>query len=365
MMIQYPEYGKCTANIACSVLKHFGIGPPNPTYTVFDRLLAEREYKNIVVLLLDGLGTDIIGRHLKPDGFFRSNFVCSLSSTFPPTTVASTTAIMSGLYPAQSGWLGWVGYFPEMDRNIVYFRDKDHDDGTVFEDSPAWKYRPYESIFDRLNDSGTKAYMVSEFTCDGIKSFDDICRRTAELCAEDGRKYIYSYWAEPDHTMHKMGTDCDEVHGIITALEAGAKGLSEKLEDTLLIVTADHGHRNIVYKEIDNYPDICECLVRRPSIEPRAVNMFVKPERMEDIPLLFKKHFGNKFMVLTREEVIDRELFGTAPLHPGFKEMLGDYLAIGVGDIALYSKTYDFVSDHAGMTPEEMTIPFIAVRCNK
>ena len=364
MMIQYPEYGRCTANIACSVLKHFGIAPPNPTYAPFDELLAEREYKNIVVLLLDGFGTEIMNRHTDKDGFFAKHFVCNLSSTFPPTTVASTTAILSGLYPSQTAWLGWVGYFPDMDRNIVYFRNRDNDDSSaVFSDNVAHRYLPYENIIGRINAEGGKAHFISRYTSEGgdIGGFGDICGRIESLCKKDGRKYIYAYCEEPDSTMHDYGNGCDITDRLIKGLEREVEELCGKLEDTLFIVTADHGHINIVNRTITDYPDICECLVRMPSIEARAVNMFVKPEKRGVFPGIFKAHFKGEFILYTKEEVLEMELFGTGTPHPKFESMIGDYLAVAVGDTALNTYTRTYKGNHAGMTPEEMTIPFIAI----
>ena len=119
MEILYPDYDNCIANLACSMMKHFGVEPPNPTLPLVDGLLDKR-YKNVVVLLLDGMGNNIIEANLAPDGFFRSHLAGTYSSVFPPTTVAATTAMDSGLFPVQSAWLGWTGYFPEIDRNVVY-----------------------------------------------------------------------------------------------------------------------------------------------------------------------------------------------------------------------------------------------------
>ena len=105
MEIKYPEYGSCIANLACSLLCCYGCEAPNPTFEQADKLL-QNQYKNVVLLLLDGLGMSTLEESLSPDGFFRRNLRCSYSSTFPPTTVAATTAVMSGLYPNQSAWLG-------------------------------------------------------------------------------------------------------------------------------------------------------------------------------------------------------------------------------------------------------------------
>jgi hypothetical protein len=56
--------------------------------------------------------------------------------------------------------------------------------------------------------------------------------------------------------------------------------MSEKLsEDTIIIISADHGHRNIekVYSILD-YPEIQECLIIPPSLESRVVGFWVKEE---------------------------------------------------------------------------------------
>ena len=48
---------------------------------------------------------------------------------------------------------------------------------------------------------------------------------------------------------------------------------------------------------ITDYPSITECLVRMPSIEPGALNLFVKAEKMEQFENEFKKAFGDKFLL--------------------------------------------------------------------
>ena len=57
-------------------------------------------------------------------------------------------------------------------------------------------------------------------------------------------------------------------------------GLRETV-DTIVFVVADHGHHNVVNLFIKDYPDIEECLLRNTSLEPRAVNFFIKPDKKE------------------------------------------------------------------------------------
>lgn len=50
-------------------------------------------------------------------------------------------------------------------------------------------------------------------------------------------------------------------------------------------------------------------------------------------------------------------------MHPKFEEFIGDYLAIAISNkgIAYSYKSNRFVSNHAGMTKQEMKIPIITI----
>lgn len=104
--IKYPDYMNSMVSLANSVLKYFGAPVHHETLALLDRELAEREYENVVLLLLDGMGKCIIDGNLEPDGFFASHLAGTYSAVFPPTTVAATTSICSGLYPVEHCWLG-------------------------------------------------------------------------------------------------------------------------------------------------------------------------------------------------------------------------------------------------------------------
>ena len=67
--IRYPDYHNCIASLACSLLQYYGINPPNSTLPQADALL-QKKYKNIVLLLLDGMGMNILKKHLSKDSFF-------------------------------------------------------------------------------------------------------------------------------------------------------------------------------------------------------------------------------------------------------------------------------------------------------
>lgn len=69
-MIKYPDYSNGIVNLACSVLKYYGLEQKHPTLPVFDDMLS-KNYKNVVVMLFDGLGVDALKHHLSEDSFLR------------------------------------------------------------------------------------------------------------------------------------------------------------------------------------------------------------------------------------------------------------------------------------------------------
>ena len=385
-----PDYKNCLVNLANSVLKKYGVPTTADTLPLADRYLG-KSYKNVVVLLLDAMGVSILEKHLSEDGFFRSHLAGEYHSVYPPTTVAATTSLLSGLYPNEHGWLGWDMYIPKLDKNVTLFTNteqahekkdaapiKTEKDGSKIWDidsyeelvqaadySVGFTLLHYENIVDKINNAGGKAFFSMPFMPPFPQNPTEIFERIESLCKEPGDKFIYAYWNEPDNTMHKTGTTSMSTHAVITDLEERVESLAAKLEDTLLLITADHGHmdsRNIC---ILDYPEVMECLLRLPSIEPRTINLFVKDEYKDTFPEIFKRNFGeDDFLLMTREEVLEKKVFGIGDNREGLEDMIGDYVAFSISDVSIFVSHYEaqkMPGGHAGLTPEEYTIPLIAV----
>jgi len=368
-----PDYGNCLVNLSNSILKAFGAETTAPTLKMADKLL-DGDYKNVVILLMDAMGISVLEKHLAPDGFFRSHLAGSYSSVFPPTTVAATTSMLSGLYPNEHGWLGWDMYYPELDKNVTVFTNTDQitedENGNPAQAMPAaefhagFRYCPYKNIIDKINEAGGKAYASSPFMEPFPQELDEVLGRIESFCKEPGRKFIYSYWPEPDHTMHLKGPDSAEARDVLTGLEKRLEEFSSGLSDTLLLITADHSQIECKNYCLCDYPEIIECLVRMPSVEPRTLSFWVKDEYKKDFPGIFRKAFGDKFWILTKEEAINQKLFGIGKDHKLFSDMLGDYICISVSDAAVFltHEEMDLMpGGHAGLTQTELDIPLIAV----
>ena len=358
----WPDYKNCIANLPNSILKYFGAETVGDTLPLADKFL-DKDYKNVVVILLDGMGKAIIERHLKDDGAFRSNLAGIYKSTFLSTTVCATTSVLSGLKPCEHAWIGWEIYYPSVDQNVVVFHNWKQ--GTEEQAAPyniPWTLTPYENVIEKIKKSGTEAYFVAQFMDNSINDFNDVCLSVKKLCEKPEKKYIYAYWNQPDGIMHKTGCGTDETHETIVELENAVSKLAGELEDTLILVTADHGHMDNEIAVLQDYPEIIDCLERLPSLEPRVLNFFVKKEKEEFFKKEFNRIFGDKFLLITKEEALRRELFGDGKYHKEFLGMLGNYIAIATGDTSIYFTDERWAAMHGSLTEDEMYIPLIVFK---
>lgn len=354
-----PDYKNCIANVPNSILKKFGVKTVGDTLPLMDEYL-KKDYKNVVLFLLDGMGKSIIEEHLEADGAFRKNLAGIYNSVFLSTTVAATTSAISGLQPCEHSWLGWDCYYPIVDKNVTVFLNTVQGTDEPAADYPvASTYNPYESVVDMINAAGGNAYNCMPFMPPFPQTVEAICENIKELCKKPEAKYIYAYWKEPDGIMHKYGCKSVQAKECVQYLEKVVSEMAQELEDTLIVITADHGHIDTEGVVISDYPKICDCLVRLPALEPRVMTFFVKDGRQEEFEYEFKKEFGDKFILMTVEEALDQKLFGTGAHHKNMRGMLGDYIAVATDELSIFFDDDVLKSMHGSLTEEEMLIPFI------
>lgn len=366
-MLVKNNYKECLTNLACSIRKYFGLDYKHNTLDYIDGLLEEYKPRNVVTILCDGMGSNILDRTLDADSFFIKNRLKTITTVFPATTVAATTSMMTGLNPVESGMLGWDMYFKDIDKTITTYMASEKGDlsFTPLKDAVDYKAKHLKtkSIMEEINEKGVdKGYSLFPFGPDAYQDLDDMLRIIDDKCREEGNKYIYAYSTEPDTTMHEKGCDSEEAKKWILELNDKIEELCARLEDTIIFVVADHGHKDVSNIDLREYPDIINCLVRNTSLEPRAVNFFVKEEKKTEFEQLFEKYFSQDFDLYDKYEVIESHLFGDGEENEVFRDLLGDYLAIAKTDkTLLYIGSEALKSHHAGYTDDEIYVPLIVV----
>ena len=100
---------------------------------------------------------------------------------------------------------------------------------------------------------------------------------------------------------------------------------------------------NIRNKVLTDYEDITECLVRMPSMEPRAVNFLVKDGKKTQFKEAFNRHFGDVFLLLSKAELLDKKLLGVEKNHDRLEKMLGDFLAVHQQSLSMVRSIIDVI----------------------
>ena len=163
--------------------------------------------------------------------------------------------------------------------------------------------------------------------------------------------------------MHETGPDSIEAKELIKERNDKIEKLCEELDNTIVFIIADHGHKVVSHVFLGEYKDLLDTLERTTSLEQRAVSFHVKENRKEDFKTLFHKYFGNDFNLYTKEEVIESNLFGDGEEHPLFRRALGDFIAITENSSKCLIAPGDDVlfSHHAGYSDDEIYVPLIII----
>ncbi len=370
MKIHFPTYQNNILKVINSIRKYEGLN----TYMDVDEEILnwfnKHQFRQIQLVLVDGMGADLIARHAKENGFLKKYLIREVETVYPPTTVAATTAIQCGMTPLQTGWLGWQQYFNEIDHYLIPFLNKDYYTGeTIATPDYAYKVIPTGTIQAELQEKGIKATEVyPAFRPDGCKSFAEMCTRLIELSKDKELRYLYAYWDKFDSLMHNIGVDVKEtveaLHDIDDQL---AKLEAELAEDVGVIVIADHSQIDTKICYMNDYPELCEMFELLPSIEPRTINFKIKSEYHNKFKEMFNRIYGDAFILYTKEEVLEKNLFGTYKENAAGLRFIGDFIACAISDVALFyseSRDVDMIGNHAGMTEAEMMIPLICFSKN-
>lgn len=375
--IVYPDYNNCILNLITSILKYYNV---QTEYKGLDSLdaLKNNTYKNVVLVILDGMGNNLLNE-ISPNGFFAKNKLSTITSVCPSTTTAALNTYYSGKPPIETGWIAKSQYFKEYGRYLDMFLKTDSYTGELYKNAKfdVFEMLEYKSIFAQIEEASpnTKAYEINPTHCQSrakrlIKSNDiqTMCENVISICNNKENNFILVYSDNPDILLHQYGCNSDEAKQYIVNSEKTIENMCKELENsnTLLIVSADHGHNDIdtIYNSIE-LDEINEYLIMPPSLESRFLAFWVKEDRKKEFETAFNNKFKNKFVLYTREELIEKKFLGEGKKHSKVDDFLGNYVAISIAGAIIKPETFiakgkgDKKSTHCGLTENEMIVPLI------
>jgi len=360
-----PDYTHSIINITASLLNHYDVTPLHPTLPMLDKTL-KHDYDHVALVLMDGLGTNLFEPHLKADSVLRTYLKDTLTSVYPSTTVAATTAVLTGKTPYESGYLGWFQYFPDPDIHYQVFMNNDYYDETkVIPEGFFQKHFTQKNFLERINeqrkDVHTKKLFPKKIEAHGYETLEGGFKRLLKFQQSEAKTLSYFYIVEPDLTEHQSGILSVDTKDKVRTLDGALKAYKDAMpKNTLLILTADHGLTDVVPINLFDFHDLTSTFKALPANEPRMTNFFIKDNKRELFMRFFNDHFKEVFDLYTKREFLSRKLLGTGEKHPNVDITMGDFIAVAKDKFFFkLSDKKEHMAHHAGMTPDEMEVPLV------
>lgn len=360
-----PDYNNCVLNVTSTLAEFFNAPNANATLPVLKRKLSEKPYEKIVFAIFDGLGSYPIKVNLSDDDFLVKNTAQTLYSTFPSTTTNATTSINTNKQPLEHGWFGWKGYFGDIDDVVVLFNRQTAYTKEKLPDDYRYPIGESDDYWFNYAETDYEITTVMPSFCKGFKNgfvhaktVSECLSAVKELITKPGKRFIYVYCPDPDMTMHDYGVTSSRAKKTIKSISAGLEELQKDSENTLFIISADHGQTDVT-GTIDFYKDVelNDMLLCPPYLEPRATAFKVKDGFKRQFKKTFIKRYGEDFTLFNAKTLISQGYFGQ---RGEYGYLLGDYIAVcKTGKLMVCQKDEFHFKGHHTSLKEEMLVPLI------
>lgn len=347
----YLDKENTLVNLSNSILNFFNIPTFHPTLKKVDEILAKTKKEKIALVLFDGFGKVIADYYKNDIPYIYSHKKFEFLSIFPPTTVAATTTVTTGLYPYENGHVGWTQYFKKHSAPINVFSSNDKREHSKIYPSVQQNILKPTYIWELLNASQkVNATSISSFLFKNHfkeDDFDKFFEEADKLIKTHDFVYVYS--SNPDHLLHDNGRFNNTIKENLIYLESKLKILVEENKDTLFLLVADHGFMDVEEISIKEHEDFFDTLAKPFFvIEGSFASFFVKNK--EKFKELANKYYGEYFYIYSKEELLNNGLLGEGNKHPNLDETLGDYFLISKDKYTFYDadEPIGFKGGHAG-----------------
>lgn len=325
-----------------------------------------------VVMLVDGLGHDLLAEHRAQAPYLHSLLgEPAATCGVPSTTATSLTSLGTALTPGQHGLVGFTSRVPETGALL----------NSLFWDQPVdpLEWQPHATAFARLEAFGVHTSVVSkrDFRESGLTrcgqrgaayvGADDVGERIAGAVAGAGRRpsVTYVYDGDLDWHGHRAGVDSQRWRAQLRDIDEDVQEMRDALPDEVrLLVVADHGMVDSTpdsHLDVDDHPELRDGMTLLGG-EARFRHVYCRGGAVDDVVATWRSVLGDRATVLTRDEAIARAWFGT--VDPQVRLRLGDVVAAAHDNWALMSSV-DFkyemtlIGLHGSLTAREMEIPIL------
>ena len=343
---------------------------PGASSQAADTLGIEAGATQVLIILVDGLGYELIQDHMGHTPTLRRvrNDIRSIHTVVPSTTAAAITAFGTGARPGATNMVGFSVAYGGGVMNLL-----------AMEGGPApTEWQPTPTYFERLAAADVSSAVISpaRFAGSGLTGAalrgarhvpaeslsDRVSAALRELRA--GTPVVYLYWSEIDHAGHGSGVGSDSWIGGLEEFDAGLARLLRSLPAGVrTVMTADHGMINVDATQI---LDVASTPALRDGVriiagETRAVHVHAEEGCADEVEARWRDVLGESAWVVSGDDI--SALIGAGD----GASVIGDFLVLARGRGGVVDSRTQSASAiampgvHGSLTSTEMRIPVIVL----
>jgi hypothetical protein len=375
-----PRYGvRSLGELLPSLLSALGIAGLANSLTI-------RAASRVCLLLVDGLGWELLRENRASAPFLNSIAGEPLTAGFPATTAASLTSLATGLPPGEHGLVGYTLALPGYERAFNTLTWSLYGLGPrvdLREEVVPEAFQPQPTLAERAAAAGIPIHYLGPAFHQGsglsralgrgqrfhtAESLEAI--QEAALRRLDARPaLVYGYHPRLDAAGHVQGVASQAWRDELIAVDHAARILAEQLPgDTVLVVTGDHGMLDLRPNErldLADHPELSAGVTLLAG-EARARYLRTAPGAAADVLSAWRSILGDRMWVWTRDEAIATGIFGPR-VSDQVRERIGDVVAAAYGRVGIVQRDVDpaqarLNGHHGSLTAAEQLLPFLVYR---
>lgn len=348
--------------------------------TGFDRRIPlPHDVAGACVLLIDGLGADLLDAHTADAPVLAGLRGPTLDVGFPSTTVAGLAAVGTGVRSGEHGLVGYSFGVPHAGL-INALRWRVHPWGAdLLDEVPPEQLQPMATTFERAAAAGFAVSVISaaQFTHSGmtravlrggryvgVHGLGDLAAGIQRAVADGG--FCYGYHGDLDLIGHLHGPGSTAWRIQLRQVDRLVESVVEALPPGgLLAVVADHGMVRVDPADVVDVDASVALLdgVSAVGGEARARHVYVREGAADTVSAAWRETLGHRAWVVTRDEAIDAGWFGDR-VADAVRPRIGDVVAAARGDAAIVRRTAEpmessLVGQHGSLTRAEQRVPLL------
>jgi hypothetical protein len=340
--------------------------------------LAVTPVRAAALLLVDGLGSELLRRHAADAPFLASlPDAGPLTVGFPSSTSISLATLGTGMPPGAHGLLGiFLRAGDEMLDTLTWTAQGTRAD--LRERLVPEEIQPVPTVLQRAADDGVDVTVVTlrEFKGSGLTratlrggnfhgthALGDLAAGILTAVTGRDRQLCYGYHRDLDAMGHVYGPGSLPWRLQLAHVDRLATLIAERLPpDAVLAVTGDHGMVGVDrLHDADTDPVLSDGVAQLAG-DPRARHVHVLPGALDDVLATWTAVLGDGAWVVPGEQAISEGWFGPVAAHAF--DRIGDVVVAARGTTAVIrSRAERTISrmpgQHGSLTAEEQLVPLL------